>query len=210
MSAASRPSTPERTTSGAAPAAVLRKSRESATTSEAFFAAEAERIVGCCRAMASAFHAGGRLFAMGNGGSACDAQHVAVEFMHPIIEKRPSLPALALSTDTAILTAVGNDQDFSLAFSQQLELLARPNDIALGISTSGKSANVNRALAVARDLGLLTIGFTGRDGGRMPELCAYCFTVPSFSIHRIQETHVMLLHVVWDLVHVIRGEEDVI
>jgi D-sedoheptulose 7-phosphate isomerase len=191
-------------------AAILRKSRESAATAEAFFSAEAERIVACCRAMAAAFGAGGRLFAMGNGGSACDAQHVAVEFMHPIMDKRPPLPAQALSTDAALLTAVGNDTDFSLAFAQQLRLLARRGDIALGISTSGKSANVNRALGAARDAGLLTIGFTGRDGGRMPDVCDYCFTVPSFSIHRIQETHAVLLHVVWDLVHVIRGEEDVI
>jgi D-sedoheptulose 7-phosphate isomerase len=191
-------------------AAVTRKSRESAATSETFFTAEADRIVACCRAMAAAFDAGGRLFVMGNGGSACDAQHVAVEFMHPIIEKRPALPALALATDTALLTAVGNDQDFSLAFSEQLRLLARTGDIALGISTSGKSANVTRALGVARDLGLLTVGFTGRDGGRMADLCDHCFTVPSFSIHRIQETHATLLHVVWDLIHVIRGQEDVI
>jgi D-sedoheptulose 7-phosphate isomerase len=190
--------------------AIVRKSRESAATAEAFFTAEAERIVGCARAMAAAFDAGGRLFVMGNGGSACDAQHVAVEFMHPIIEKRPPLPAQALSTDTALLTAVGNDADFSLAFAQQLRLLARRGDIALGISTSGKSANVNRGLGAARDAGLLTLGFTGRDGGRMPELCDFCFTVPSFSIHRIQETHATLLHVIWDLVHVIRGEEDVI
>jgi D-sedoheptulose 7-phosphate isomerase len=191
-------------------AAIVRKIREGATTSETFFTAEADRIVACGRAMAAAFDAGGRLFVMGNGGSACDAQHVAVEFMHPIIEKRPPLPAVALSTDAALLTAVGNDQDFSLAFAQQLQLLARPGDVALGLSTSGKSANVNRALAAARDLGLLTVGFTGRDGGRMVELCDHCFVVPSFSIHRIQETHATLLHVLWDLVHVIRGEEDVI
>jgi D-sedoheptulose 7-phosphate isomerase len=191
-------------------AAIVRKSRASVETSEAFFGSEASRIVACCRAMAAAFDAGGRLFAMGNGGSACDAQHVAVEFMHPIIEKRPSLPALALSTDTALLTAVGNDQDFALGFARQLGLLARRGDIAVGISTSGQSANVNRALGVARELGLLTVGFAGRDGGRMAQLCDHCFTVPSFSIHRIQESHATLLHVIWDLVHVIRGEDDVI
>jgi D-sedoheptulose 7-phosphate isomerase len=161
-------------------------------------------------AMARAFDQGGRLFVMGNGGSSCDAAHVAVEFMHPIIEKRPALPAVALTTDTALLTAVGNDQDFALAFSQQLKLLARPGDIVLGFSTSGKSANVNRALQAGREMGLLTVGFSGRDGGRMPEVCDHCFTVPSFSIHRIQETHETLLHILWDLIHVIRGQEDVI
>jgi D-sedoheptulose 7-phosphate isomerase len=130
--------------------------------------------------------------------------------MHPIIEKRPALPAVALTTDTALLTAVGNDQDFSLAFAKQLRMLGRRGDIALGISTSGKSANVNRALQAAREMGMLTVGFSGRDGGRMPDLCDWCFTVPNFSIHRIQETHETLLHIVWDLIHVIRGQEDVI
>ena len=189
---------------------ILRKCRESADTKEQFFAANADRIAECCGRMAGALDAGKKLFVMGNGGSACDAQHVAVEFMHPIIEKRPALPAIALNTDTAMLTAVGNDQDFSLAFTQQLSMLGAPGDIALGISTSGKSANVNRALQAAREAGLFTVGFSGRDGGRMPEVCDYCFTVPSFSIHRIQETHETLLHIMWDLIHVIRGEEDVI
>lgn len=189
---------------------VLRKCRESMATKERFFTAEAGRIAECCTALARAFDAGARLFVMGNGGSSCDAAHVAVEFMHPILEKRPPLPALALTTDTALLTAVGNDQDFSVAFLEQLRMLARPGDIALGISTSGQSANVNRALQAARERGLVTVGFSGRDGGRMAALCDWCFTVPSFSIHRIQESHVTLLHVLWDLIHVIRGEEDVI
>lgn len=190
--------------------AILRKCRESMATKERFFTAEAERIAACCAAMARAFDAGARLFVMGNGGSSCDAAHIAVEFMHPIIEKRPALPAVSLSSDTALLTAVGNDRDFSVAFVEQLCMLGRAGDIALGISTSGKSANVNRALQSAREMGMLTVGFSGRDGGRMPEFCDWCFTVPSFSIHRIQESHETLLHIIWDLIHVIRGEEDVI
>lgn len=190
--------------------AILRKCRESMATKEKFFTENAERIIACCTAMAKSFDAGGRLFVMGNGGSSCDAAHVSVEFMHPIIEKRPALPALALTTDTALLTAIGNDRDFSFAFMQQLKMLGKREDMALGISTSGKSANINRALQAARDLGMVTVGFSGRDGGRMPEYCDYCFVVPSFSIHRIQESHETLLHVLWDLIHVIRGEEDVI
>jgi D-sedoheptulose 7-phosphate isomerase len=189
---------------------VVRKSHESAALKEQFFAAQADRIAGCCAEMSAAFEKGGRLFAFGNGGSACDAQHVAVEFLHPIIEKRLPLPAFALSNDVALLTAVGNDEDFSLVFSQQLRLLGHRGDIALGISSSGKSANVNRALQTAREVGMLTVGFSGRDGGRMPGLCDHCFTVPSFSIHRIQEVQETLLHLVWDLIHVIRGEEDVL
>jgi D-sedoheptulose 7-phosphate isomerase len=189
---------------------ILRKALESCSVKERFFREHAGRVAQCAAAMADAFGRGGRLFAFGNGGSACDAAHVAVEFMHPIVEKRKPLPAIALAADSALLTAKGNDRDFSLSFVEQLSVLARPPDMALGISTSGKSANVNRALSAARELGLLTIGLSGRDGGRMPELCDHCFVVESFSIHRIQETQEALFHVLWDAVHVIRGEEDVI
>jgi D-sedoheptulose 7-phosphate isomerase len=191
-------------------AAVLRKARESADVKQRFFAANAERIVRCARAMAAAFDEGARLFTMGNGGSACDAQHAAVEFMHPIVEKRPAIAALALPADATLLTAIGNDEDFSLAFGRQLRLLARKGDVVLGISTSGKSSNVNRGLQAAREIGTLTVGLAGKDGGRMGELCDHCFVVESFSIHRIQETQETLLHVLWDLVHVARGQEDVL
>ncbi|AUX46837.1 phosphoheptose isomerase [Sorangium cellulosum] len=191
-------------------AAVARKSRESQETQGEFFHAEADRIVACASAMADAFARGGRLLAMGNGGSACDAQHMVVEFMHPIIEKRAALPAIALGSDVALLSAIGNDEDFSQVFAMQLRTIGRPGDIALAISTSGKSANAVRALSAAREMGMLTVAFTGRDGGRMADLCAFCFTVPSFSTHRIQEAHATLLHILWDLVHVVRGEEDVL
>ena len=190
--------------------AIARKVRESTEVKSQCFAEHAEALERCVRAMADRFRAGGRLWVMGNGGSACDAQHVAVEFMHPIIEKRRPLPATALTTDTALLSAIGNDTDFSHVFVAQMELLARAGDIALGISTSGASANVNRALHRAREMGVLTIGFAGRDGSRMPEVCDYCFTVPSWSIHRIQESHTVLLHLLWDLTHVALGEDDVL
>jgi len=190
--------------------AILRKVNQSAEVKLKFFEENASKIERCVQALAERFREGGHLWVMGNGGSSADAQHVAVEFMHPIIEKRKPLPATALTTDTATITAIGNDTDFSLVFVRQLELMARPGDIALGISTSGASANVNRALKRAREMRLLTIGFSGRDGGRMPELCDYCFTVKSWSIHRIQETHTVLLHLLWDLVHVASGEDDVI
>ena len=189
---------------------VLRKVRESAATQEKFFSECADRISACAAAMASAFDRGARLFAMGNGGSACDAQHVAVEFTHPIIEKRRPLQAMALTVDTALLTAIGNDKDFSRIFSDQIKLLGREGDIVLGISTSGQSPNIIYALQAARGKGMLTIGFAGMDGGKLPGVTDYCFVVPSFSIHRIQETHVALLHIVWDLVHIVLGEEDVI
>ncbi len=190
--------------------AILRKARESADVKEQFFLAEADRIERLVRAMAGRFQLGGRLYVMGNGGSATDAQHVAVEFFHPIIEKRKPLPALALATDQALITAISNDRDFAKVFADQLRVLARPGDMALAISTSGQSPNLVQAIEAARELDLLTVAFTGKDGGRLAELAEHCFVVPSFSIHRIQETHVVLYHIVWDLVHVALGEEDVI
>ena len=190
--------------------AILRKARESADVKEQFFRAEADRIEALVRAMAARFSSGGRLYVMGNGGSATDAQHISVEFFHPIVEKRKALPAIALTADQALLTAISNDRAFAKVFGDQLRVLARPGDMALAVSTSGKSPNLVQALETARELGLLTIAFTGKDGGRLPDLAEYCFVVPSFSIHRIQETHVTLYHIVWDLVHVALGEDDVI
>ena len=189
---------------------VLRKCRESAEMKTQFFDANAGTIEIVCRKVAAALDAGRALYVMGNGGSSCDAAHVAVEFVHPIIEKRRSFPAFALAGDTALLTAIGNDADFSQIFVEQLKLFAKPGDIALGISTSGMSSNVNYALQAARDMGMLTIGFSGKDGGRTKNIAEYCLTVPSFSIHRIQEVHTTLLHVLWDMVHVMLGEEDII
>lgn len=190
--------------------AILRKARESADVKLRFAEENADRIEACVRALAERFAAGGRLLVVGNGGSACDAAHVAVEFVHPILERRKALPAIALTTDSAMLTAVGNDSDFSRVFEEQVELLARPGDAVLGLSTSGASANVNRALLCARRKGLLTIGFSGRDGGRMVDACDHVFVVKSWAVHRVQETHTLLLHLLWDLVHVAMGEEDVL
>jgi len=189
---------------------ILRKARESAEVKEQFFRAEADRIETLARRMAVAFQRGGRLWVMGNGGGATDAQHVAVEFCHPIVEKRRPLPALALSADPALLTAIANDRDFAMVFGDQLRLLSGAGDMALALSTSGQSPNLVHGLEVARELGLVTIAFTGKDGGRLATLADYGFIVPSFSIHRIQETHVALYHVVWDLVHIALGEDDVL
>ena len=191
-------------------ASILRKARESAELSSRFFEANAERVSECADALAKRLSRGGKLFAVGNGGSACDAQHIAVEFAHPIVEKRRPLPALALSDNATLLTAIGNDGDFSQVYAEQIALLARASDALVGLSTSGSSSNVNRALRKARDLGALTIGFIGRDGGAMAGLCDFPFVVPSWSLHRIQEVHTLLLHVLWDHVHVSLGEDDVL
>ncbi len=189
---------------------IVDKARESAALVATFFTERAADIERASRALAERLGSGGRLFVMGNGGSACDALHVAVEFQHPIIEKRRPFPATALPADVALLTAVGNDGDFAQVFAAQLELVARPTDAVLGISTSGSSANVIRAMRRARELGTCTIGFLGRDGGPLADLCEHAFVVPSWSIHRIQEVHTVLLHVLWDQVHVALGEPDVL
>jgi D-sedoheptulose 7-phosphate isomerase len=189
---------------------ILRKTRESAAVAQRLLERDAARLEECVRAMAARFQRGGRLFTMGNGGSACDAQHIAVEFQHPIVEKRRALPALALTADAATLTAIGNDTDFTLVFSDQLRLLGGKDDIALGISTSGQSANVTRGIQAARDMGMLTVAFSGRDGGRLAELAEFAFVAPSFSIHRIQEAHTLLLHLLWDQLQVALGEDDVL
>lgn len=188
---------------------VVRKAGESARTIEALFTAEADRIVAAARAMAAAFDAGGTLYIVGNGGSAADAMHVAVEFMHPVIARRPPIRAVALPADPALMSAIANDQDFSMAWAHALKVHGRRGDVLLGLSTSGQSSSVNRALVAARELAMLTVGFAGKDGGRMAGLCDHAFVVPSFAIHRIQEAHVCLLHVLWDMIHVVRGEEDI-
>jgi len=189
---------------------VMRKCQESIDIKSKFFDRYANQIGELSQKMAERFSRGRRLIVMGNGGSACDAQHVAVEFIHPIIEKRRALPAIDLVSQMPVVTAISNDKDFARIFIDQIELWGEKDDMALAISTSGKSPNLIYALESAREKGLLTISFSGKDGGRLPEVSDYCFTVPSFSIHRIQESHVALLHILWDLTHVAMGEEDVI
>lgn len=189
---------------------ILRKCGESVEMKEKFFTKYAGQIEELSREMAERFSQGHKLLTMGNGGSLCDALHFAVEFTHPIIEKRVAFPVVSLMTDIATMTAVGNDADFSHVFVDQLRLLGQPGDMALAVSTSGKSPNLIYALEAAREKQLLTIAWAGKDGGRFPEIADYCFIVPSYSIHRIQEVHATLVHVLWDLIHIALGAEDVI
>jgi D-sedoheptulose 7-phosphate isomerase len=190
-------------------AKVIRKCSESVEMKEKFFTKYAESLETMSRALAECFQRGGRLFVMGNGGSLCDALHMCVEFNHPIIEKRPAFPVIPLMTDIATMTAIGNDIDFTRVFVNQLRLLSLPGDMAMAFSTSGKSPNLIYALQAAREKQILTVAFAGKDGGRFPEIADYCFIVPSYSIHRIQEVHATVVHVVWDLVHIALGAEDI-
>jgi D-sedoheptulose 7-phosphate isomerase len=191
-------------------AKIARKCGESMEMKEKFFAKYAEQIEAMARDMAERFAQGKKLLAMGNGGSLCDALHFSVEFTHPIIEKRRAFPALALMTDIATMTAISNDTDYARVFVDQLELLGQPGDMALVVSTSGKSPNLIYAIESARQRQMLTIAWLGKDGGRLAELADYAFIVPSYSIHRIQEVHATLVHITWDLIHIALGEEDVI
>ena len=188
---------------------VLRKCGESVEMKEKFFTKYADSLEAMSREMAARFKAGNKLFTMGNGGSLCDALHMTVEFNHPIIEKRAAYPVIPLMTDVATMTAIGNDLDFTRVYVNQLRLLAAPGDMAMAFSTSGKSPNLIYALETAREKKLMTVAFAGKDGGRFPEIADYCFIVPSYSIHRIQEVHATVVHIVWDLVHIALGEEDV-
>lgn len=187
---------------------VLQKSREGAELRRLFFERDAEALIAMAKALADCYRQGGRLFTMGNGGSSCDAAHVAVEFLHPITAGRPALAALNLAADTAMLTAVGNDVGMEHVFVRQLLAHGRSGDALLGVSTSGNSANLLEAFATARRLGLLTLGLSGHDGGAMARSADvdHCLVVPSDSIHRIQETHVAIYHILWDLVHTLLAD----
>ncbi len=151
------------------------------------FARLADAALACVRG-------GGKLLFFGNGGSASDAQHLATELTVRFITDRPSIPAIALTTDTSALTAIGNDMGFDQIFARQVEALGRKGDMAIGISTSGNSKNVLLALETARAQGLVTVGFAGRNGGKMLELCDIALVVPSQITAHIQEMHITLGH----------------
>lgn len=183
--------------------AVRLKAEDSVSVKQRFFAEEAPRIVRAARMLARSFRAGGRLFTLGNGGSSCDAAHLAVEFLHPVTAGRPALPAINLSQDMAMITAVANDIGFAHVYTRQVLAHAGPQDCLVAISTSGNSDNLLAGLAAARRRGAATLGLAGGNGGRMAASADVdlCLVVPTDSIHRVQETHVALYHILWDLTH---------
>jgi len=149
---------------------------------------------GCILSMET-IKAGKKILIFGNGGSAADAQHIAAELVGRYKTERRGLPAIALSTDTSALTAIGNDYGYDRVFDRQVEALANEGDLLIGISTSGNSANVNNALKRGKDLGCKTIGFSGKGGGEMNGLCDLNIVVPSDDTPRIQEMHIMIGHI---------------
>jgi D-sedoheptulose 7-phosphate isomerase len=138
---------------------------------------------------------GGKVLLAGNGGSAADAQHIAAELVSRFAFDRPALPAMALTTDTSILTAISNDYGYDSLFSRQLEASAKPGDVFIAISTSGNSPNIVRALKTANDIGVVAVGLTGATGGQMADLCRYCVNIPSTDTPRIQEGHITIGHI---------------
>ena len=192
-------------------ALVTARFERSMSVPEAFFASEAGRIAEACWAMARRFHQGGRLLAFGNGAWATDAQHVSVEFVHPVIVGKRALPALALTNDSATLSGLMAGGVADMPFARQLRVLARPQDIAMGFSADGHDANVVAALNVAGQMGLLTLGLTGGDGGLLKQAgIDFCFTVQAHDPLAIQETHETLYHVLWELVHIFFEHEGLL
>jgi D-sedoheptulose 7-phosphate isomerase len=187
---------------------VRAKADDSVDTKRAFFAAHGNEVVQAAQALAEVYRHGGRLFTIGNGGSSCDAAHIAVEFLHPVTVGRPALAATSLVADTAMLTAVANDVGVRHVFVRQLIALARHGDALIAVSTSGNSENLLAAAAQARTMGLLTIALSGGDGGALARSADvdHCLTVDSTSIHRVQETHVAVYHILWDLVHTLLAD----
>lgn len=149
--------------------------------------------------MVGTFTSGGKLLVMGNGGSAADAQHFVAEIVGRFKMERRGLPAIALSTDTSILTAIGNDYGFDRVFHRQVEALAAPGDLVVGISTSGNSPNVLKALELAREKGCRTVGLLGKDGGSIKNFCDLALIVPTSDTPRVQEGHIIIIHIVCDL-----------
>ena len=150
--------------------------------------------------LVDSFDQGNKVLLFGNGGSAADAQHIAAEFVGRFAFNRPALPALALSVNTSCVTAIGNDYGFDLVFSRQVEALARSGDFAIGISTSGNSENVLQGLSVARKIGLTTVALTGCTGGKLKDAADYCICAPSNETPRIQECHILIGHIISELV----------
>jgi D-sedoheptulose 7-phosphate isomerase len=180
---------------------VLEWASESAFIKQKFFRDHAERVVACAREITMRLMSGGKIMSFGNGGSAADALHIAVEFTNPVIKERPPLPAMSLSADVSILTSLANDFDYAEIFSRQVAVYGRSSDVLIGLSTSGESANVVKALEVGKRLGALTVALTGKDGGPCTEVVDFAFAVPSHNILRIQECHLTLYHIIWDMVH---------
>jgi D-sedoheptulose 7-phosphate isomerase len=176
------------------------------------FAAHAADVAGTCHAMAQRFHRGGKLVVFGNGGPSTDAQHVAVEFVHPVIVGKRALPAISLTADVATLTGIATREGVEETFAHQLRFLGEPADIALGLSTDGRCGGVLRGLAQAREIGMLRVALLGGDGGPIAAsgLADHVLIARSWDPRVVKEVHVTMYHVLWELVHVFLEQPGVL
>ena len=172
---------------------------ESTKLKKDFFQTHIEQLSSFCEELKNLREKGNKVLIFGNGGSAADAQHFSAELMHKVEDRPLHVRAIALHTDTSLLTAYSNDENFQRAYAHQIEVLAEPGDLAVAITTSGNSTNIVEALRVARAKRCKTVGLLGRDGGKAKELCDLAFVVPHNSTPRIQEVHGMLIHLVCQL-----------
>jgi D-sedoheptulose 7-phosphate isomerase len=181
----------------------VRRSIEASIAVKQLLLKDAEIVSGMARVseiLVEAFRKGNKPLLFGNGGSAADAQHIAAEFVGRFAFDRPPLPALALSVNTSAVTAIGNDYGFDLLFARQIEALGRAGDVAIGISTSGNSANVLQGMAAAKKMGLHTVALTGASGGKLKGAADVCLCAPSNETPRIQECHILIGHIISELV----------
>jgi D-sedoheptulose 7-phosphate isomerase len=179
---------------------ILQIFKDSGEIQNRFIRAQADMLIEVVKVLVTAFKGGHKVLLFGNGGSAADAQHLAAEFVNRFLIERPPLPAVALTTDTSVLTSISNDYGYADTFAKQVKALGRAGDVALGISTSGTAANVVKAVKTARDMDLKTVGLTGGDGGDLAKIAEYALVVNSTSTPRIQETHILIGHVICEMV----------
>ena len=179
---------------------IVQAFEESARIKVQFARDNADKIVEVVQLIAQAFREGRKVILFGNGGSAMDASHIAAEFMNRFLIERPPLPAVSLNSDTALLTCISNDYDFSQVFSKQLAALGHEGDVVIGISTSGNSPNVIKALETAKKNGMRTVVLTGGTGGKMAAMAEYALIMPTKATPRIQETHITLGHTICQMV----------
>jgi D-sedoheptulose 7-phosphate isomerase len=179
---------------------IRRLHRDHAEAAERFFADEADAVESVAGVIVTALKRGRTLLFFGNGGSAADAQHLAAEFVNRYSFDRPALAAIALTTDTSVLTSIANDSDFKRVFARQVEAIGRRGDVAIGISTSGRSPNVLEGLRAARSRHLATVGFCGGTPGPMRRLCEHLIRVPSAATARVQEIHILVGHILCQIV----------